>query len=348
MQVYRGEIYFVDIGFGVGSEQSGRRPGIIIGNDIGNKHSPVVEVVYTTCSRKRPMPTHVKIQSSKRSCTVLCEQIDTISKERIQDRIGKVTDQEMQLIEAALLVSLGIEKEEEGNVGKVEKKYISSLEVADMVEKDHKELLRDIRRYCEQLGQSNIALSDFFAESTYHTAQNKRVPCYNVTKKGCELISHKLTGVKGTEFTAKYIHRFHDMEETIQHGFELSQLSPELQAIFAHDKKIQSVMEHMENHESRIDCLETTMTVDYGQQKKLNDTHHTTAITVLGGKNAQAYGERIVREKTFRSIWKDYKDFFKIPSYKDTPTARFEEALDYLKKWKPDTNLALEINFYLQ
>lgn len=95
---------------------------------------------------------------------------------------------------------------------------ISSIEVAEMVEKGHKELLRDIRRYCEQLGESKIALTDFFTESTYRTSQNKEMPCYNVTKKGCEFIAHKLTGVKGTEFTAKYINRFHDMEDTIRQG----------------------------------------------------------------------------------------------------------------------------------
>lgn len=95
-------------------------------------------------------------------------------------------------------------------------KYIDSREVAEMVGKEHNMLLRDIRRYVEQLGQSKIAQSDFFKESTYKNKQNKEQPCYLVTKKGCEFIAHKLTGVKGTEFTAKYINRFHEMEDTIK------------------------------------------------------------------------------------------------------------------------------------
>lgn len=93
---------------------------------------------------------------------------------------------------------------------------ITSLEVADMVGKEHKELLRDIRRYCEQLGQSKIAQSDFFTESIYRNSQNKEQPCYLVTKKGCEFIANKLTGVKGTAFTAKYINRFHEMEDQLK------------------------------------------------------------------------------------------------------------------------------------
>ena len=85
-----------------------------------------------------------------------------------------------------------------------------------MVEKTHANLLKDIRRYCKQLGEVNIDFSDFFKESTYCTEQKKELPCYDVTKKGCEFIAHKLTGVKGTAFTARYINRFHDMEETIK------------------------------------------------------------------------------------------------------------------------------------
>lgn len=90
---------------------------------------------------------------------------------------------------------------------------IPSIEVAQMVKKQHKELLRDIRKYCEQLAESKIALGDFFTESTYVDANNQSRPCYLVTKKGCEFIAHKLTGQKGTEFTAKYINRFHEMEQ---------------------------------------------------------------------------------------------------------------------------------------
>lgn len=101
---------------------------------------------------------------------------------------------------------------------------ITSIEVAEMVGKDHNMLLRDIRRYLEQLGQSKIAQSDFFTESTYQNSQNKTMPCYQVTKKGCEFIAHKLTGVKGTAFTARYINRFHEMQEQIAQESEKKEL----------------------------------------------------------------------------------------------------------------------------
>ena len=93
---------------------------------------------------------------------------------------------------------------------------LNSREVAEMVEKAHNELMKDIRRYILQLGEGKIPHGDFFQESTYKDVNNQERPCFLVTKKGCEFIANKLTGVKGAVFTAKYINRFHQMEEVIQ------------------------------------------------------------------------------------------------------------------------------------
>lgn len=100
---------------------------------------------------------------------------------------------------------------------------ITSMEVAEMVGKRHCDLMRDINRYCKQITEANldlsterkIALSDFFRESTYKDSTGRILPCYDITKKGCEFIAHKLTGVKGTAFTAQYVNRFHDMEDVL-------------------------------------------------------------------------------------------------------------------------------------
>lgn len=91
---------------------------------------------------------------------------------------------------------------------------VTSIEVALMTGKEHSQLLKDIRRYINQLGKVNFDFSDFFQESTYISEQNKELPCFNVTRKGCEFIANKLTGQKGTEFTARYVNRFHELEES--------------------------------------------------------------------------------------------------------------------------------------
>lgn len=92
---------------------------------------------------------------------------------------------------------------------------IDSIEVAEMVGKEHKNVLADVRRYIKQFNELNIQPVDFFQESTYVDSKGETRPCYRITKKGCEFIAHKLTGVKGTAFTARYINRFHEMEEML-------------------------------------------------------------------------------------------------------------------------------------
>ena len=93
------------------------------------------------------------------------------------------------------------------------KNSITSMEVAEMVGKKHSDLLKDIRRYVNQLAEGKSPSGDFFKESTYLDANHQKRMCFQVTKKGCEFIAHKLTGQKGTEFTARYINRFHEMED---------------------------------------------------------------------------------------------------------------------------------------
>ncbi|WP_076231905.1 Rha family transcriptional regulator [Clostridium botulinum] len=93
---------------------------------------------------------------------------------------------------------------------------LDSREVADMVDKQHKNLLADIRKYEEFLTSSKVSSLDFFMKNTYQDVKGEQRPNYQITKKGCEFIAHKLTGQKGTLFTATYINRFHEMESTIK------------------------------------------------------------------------------------------------------------------------------------
>ena len=93
--------------------------------------------------------------------------------------------------------------------------YIDSREVAKAIEKDHNHLLRDIREYARIMvkgGASNYGHSDFFIESTYISKQNRVMPCFLLSKMGCEMVANKLTGEKGVLFTAAYVTRFNEME----------------------------------------------------------------------------------------------------------------------------------------
>ena len=91
-----------------GSEQYADRPAIIVSNNECNKHSSVIEVVYITTQPKADLPTHVTIRSTGRTSIALCEQVSSISTDRVNNYIGQVTDQEMKNIDIALMISLGL------------------------------------------------------------------------------------------------------------------------------------------------------------------------------------------------------------------------------------------------
>jgi Rha family phage regulatory protein len=95
------------------------------------------------------------------------------------------------------------------------KNYIDSREVAEIIGKEHCHLLRDIRGYAqimEKNGLSKNGLSDFFIESSFINTQNKKMPCYLISKMGADCIANKLTGEKGVIFTFAYVKKFTEME----------------------------------------------------------------------------------------------------------------------------------------
>lgn len=111
--VKRGDIYYADLSPVIGSEQGGIRPVLIIQNDIGNKYSPTVIVAAITSQiNKAKLPTHVEISSEEyglnRDSVVLLEQIRTIDKRRLRDKIGHISDNLMIQVDEALMISLGL------------------------------------------------------------------------------------------------------------------------------------------------------------------------------------------------------------------------------------------------
>ena len=110
MDIKRGDIFYISKGNAntIGSEQYPDRPAIIVSNDKCNEHSPCVEIVYMTTQEKNALPTHVDVMCHVPSIA-LCESVNTVSKERIGNYIRSCTDREMNAINEALLISLGID-----------------------------------------------------------------------------------------------------------------------------------------------------------------------------------------------------------------------------------------------
>jgi len=167
--------------------------------------------------------------------------------------------------------------------------------VARMVGKEHKNLIADIRGYIEIMeseGQSNfgpsenpeigklkIQPSDFFIESSYISSQNKKLPCYLITKKGCDMVANKMTGEKGVLFTATYVTEFEKMKEKLANG------SPK-KAIAEDEKAKQQRSEAMlNNSKARVAkiYLKIAENVDIPEYKQIM---YSKAAEVLSGEMA--------------------------------------------------------------
>lgn len=112
MTIRRGELYYADLNPVIGSEQGGIRPVLVLQNDVGNKYSPTVIAAATTSRlTKAKLPTHIELPHAAtplpKDSVVLLEQIRTIDKSRIKQKIGELPPEIMQQINDALLISLG-------------------------------------------------------------------------------------------------------------------------------------------------------------------------------------------------------------------------------------------------
>lgn len=113
MEINRGDIFYADLSPVVGSEQGGVRPVLVVQNNVGNKFSPTVIIAAITSQlSKAKLPTHIELSHSKynlpKDSVVLLEQIRTLDKRRLQQKVSSIDASTMQRIDVAILVSLGI------------------------------------------------------------------------------------------------------------------------------------------------------------------------------------------------------------------------------------------------
>lgn len=110
--VRRGDIYYADLSPVVGSEQGGVRPVLIVQNDTGNRHSPTVIAAITSQLGKAKLPTHIALAAQgsglPRDSVILLEQIRTLDKKRLRERMGRVDSAVMEKVDAAIAVSFGL------------------------------------------------------------------------------------------------------------------------------------------------------------------------------------------------------------------------------------------------
>lgn len=214
---------------------------------------------------------------------------------------------------------------------------IESRQVAEMIERQHNDLMKTIRQYIEYLGEGNFAQSEFFIESTYINSQNKSQPCYLLTKKGCEMVANKVTGLKGTLFTAAFVTKFEEMERHINKPLTaLEMLKLQTEAIQEVDQKVIKVKQDFEQFKGgmplfNIDCDELVKAVN------------RIVTTALGGYQSPAYQDKSLRGRVYSDIHQQIRREFGVNSFKAIKRSELELALQIVKNYDLPTVLKAEI-----
>ena len=156
--IKRGEMFYISRGGASynGSEQHADRPAVVVSNNKNNENSNVIEIVYMTTQPKTDLPTHVTVRSTGRISTVLCEQVYSVSTERVGTYIGECTDKEMENIDIALMISLQLD----GGI-KTTKKYNETIKEQQEHEDAIAEIEQDAAVYVEENKKiANVASSE--------------------------------------------------------------------------------------------------------------------------------------------------------------------------------------------
>ncbi len=207
--------------------------------------------------------------------------------------------------------------------------YETSTENIKQNFKRNKDRFNEGRDYYLLKGEQ---LKEFLQVTNSHLQNQSKIrSMYLWTERG----ANRHSKILDTDMAWK---QFDVLEETY---FKVKSMSA-MQMLKLQNAALMEVDEKVEHIDSRVTNLENTTTVDSRKQYTLRKIASATAVRVLGGKDSQAYLE--LHHKVFCQLWRDYKDYFKIPSYRDTLKIDFEKAKEYLQGWRPDHNLQIEIS----
>lgn len=219
----------------------------------------------------------------------------------------------------------------------------SSRQIAENFGKSHDNVLKGIENLIGGLVKINDTPgllknehTPMFYKTEYTHEQNGQTyPMYLMNRDGFSLLVMGFTGKAALEWKLKYIQAFNEMEKKLATP-QMPKLSKELQALFLLDDRTQ-------RQEQRLTALENTMTVDYNQQRVLRKSISRAVISALGDEKAPAYIDNHVRSKVYSECNHDVQDWFRVNSVGNIPRKRFDEAVEYIQRWKPSTNTVMLI-----
>lgn len=202
---------------------------------------------------------------------------------------------------------------------------VDSRDVAEMVGKEHSNLMRDIRGYVTILENSNVNSQNFFIPSTYKTeGNNKTYDCFLLDRKGCDMVANKMTGEKGVLFTATYVTRFEEMEQKIKN----KPVSIEDAIIYSMSElkslKQQQLQQGYELSKLRL-VVDNEIWITENQKAELRSAVNSRVYTL----------QKEEYEVHYQAVWGALKRHFGVAKYDKIPRKFFETAMNFVNGWYP-------------
>lgn len=214
---------------------------------------------------------------------------------------------------------------------------LTSLEVAEIVGKNHADVLKDIRRVMGHLTQGKSSLSEYFTEDTYKDSTGRELPCYRLTKKGCELFSTRMTGAKGTQFAVAYIERFNQMEEHIK----------QVQVPTTQRELILLALSANEETNQRIDVVETKLQgieenkLITTEDKGTIDSHVRKKVAIIC---REQHLDQQAKNLLFQDLGSSIKQLFNVPNRGRIKDKDFPKVLEFIDAWEPSSVTKAQIH----
>lgn len=206
---------------------------------------------------------------------------------------------------------------------KNEQVVTTSLQVAKDFGKRHDHVLRDITKITDpNSGLSEDFIRNNFKSSSYKDSTGRLLPCYFIARDGFSILVMRYSGKKAMEFKELYIRRFNAMEKQIY-------------ALDLEDN--QSFIDLKQ----KVDNLFDNLTIDYQEQRQLQDLRRIVVVNALGGYESNAYAQ--MGKRVFAACASDFKKQFNIPRYNELRKIDFKKGLKYLGAWQPNKHLKLDI-----
>ena len=204
----------------------------------------------------------------------------------------------------------------------------TSLQVANNFEKLHKNVLRDI----DALKRDVLNFEQMFIESTEQDSYGRDRRIYYMNRDGFSLLAMGFTGKQALQFKLKYIDAFNKMEKQLQQQKPLT--LPE---------QIQIIAKGYESLSEDVKDIKERMGLPGNMAHAFTKKRNAKIITVLGGKDANAYCDKNIRSKTYRALFSSYRETFDQDRYNDLPMKDYDKAMDFINNWYPPFELQQEI-----